>query len=68
MMTPEERRAEFNRLFESIPAKKNTERIQRVCEILFCKPGTVRIWRMKNSPPRMISESSLKILQRGLQG
>ena len=63
-MTPKERQAEFNRLFESIPGK-NTERITRVCEILFCKPNSVRIYRMK-TPPRVIPEAKLKILQRAL--
>jgi hypothetical protein len=27
----------------------------------------VRIWRMKNNPPRTIAESKLKILQRALE-
>lgn len=65
-MTPAERQAEFNRLFESIPGK-NTDRIKRVCEILFCQPNSVRIYRMKK-PPRVIPEAKLKILQRALGG
>lgn len=65
-MTKTERQAEFNRLFETIPGK-NTDRIKRVCEILFCLPNSVRIYRMKN-PPRVIPEAKLKILQRALEG
>jgi hypothetical protein len=65
-MNQKERQAEFNRLFESIPGK-NTDRIKRVCEILFCQPNSVRIYRMK-TPPRTIPESKLRILQRALGG
>lgn len=61
-MTPIQRTAEFNRLFESLPGK-NVERIARVCDVLYCQPNTVRIWRMKK-PPRVIPEAKLRILQR----
>jgi hypothetical protein len=61
-MTPEQRKTEFNRLYEALPGK-NTDRIKLVCEALFCKPNTVRVWRMKQ-PTRVIPESKLKVLQR----
>ena len=64
-MTPEQRKAEFDRLYKSIPGK-NTERIERVCGILFCKPNSVRIWCMAK-PPRIIPEAKLQILKRALQ-
>lgn len=63
-MNQEQRKAEFDRLYESIPGK-NVERIRRVCDILFCKPNTVRVWRMAK-PPRTIPESKLLILRRAL--
>jgi hypothetical protein len=67
-MTPDQqrRKKEFDQLFESIPGK-NTDRIKRVCDILFCKNNSVRIWRMAN-PPRVIPDAKLKILQRALTG
>ena len=64
-MTPQERQAEFNRLFDALPGKKNIDRLKRVADILFCKVNTVRIWRMK-SPPRVIPEAKLMILKRAL--
>lgn len=64
-MTPTERKAEFDRLFESLPGR-NIERLRRVADALFCKENTVRIWRMK-APPRVIPEAKLKILQRALK-
>lgn len=64
MMTPEQRKAEFDRLYESIPGK-NTDRIKRVCDVLFCKPNSVRIWRMAK-PPRVIPEAKLRILERAI--
>lgn len=63
-MTPQERKAAFDRLYESIPGK-NMDRIQRVCEILFCKPNSVRIWRM-TKPPRVIPEAKIRILEAAL--
>lgn len=63
-MNQEQRKAEFDRLYEAIPGK-NVERIRRVCDILFCKPNTVRVWRMAK-PPRTIPESKLLILRRAL--
>lgn len=64
-MTPQQRKAEFDRLYLSIPATKNTERISAVCSILYCKPNTVRIWSMKN-PPRIITEKDLNVLRDGI--
>lgn len=63
-MTPQDRKAEFDRLYESIPGR-NVDRIKRVCEILFCKPNSVRIWRMAK-PPRVIPEAKIKILEAAL--
>ena len=64
-MTPAERKAEFDRLFKSIPAKRNIDRIRFVTQVLFCEENTVRVWTMEN-PPRIIPASKLKILQRAL--
>jgi hypothetical protein len=61
-MTPQERKTEFNRLFESIPGK-NIDRVKAVAEVLFCRPNTVRIWRIK-SPTRIIPEAKLLMLKR----
>jgi len=65
-MTPEQRQAEFNRLFEAIPGR-NVDRIKRVCDAILCRPNTVRIWRMAR-PPRVISARSLQMLRRHLDG
>ena len=59
-MTPEQRKQEFDRLFESIPGK-NIEKIRKVCSILHCKENTVRTWRMEQ-PPKFIPEAKVKIL------
>lgn len=68
-MTPDQvhRKQAFDTLYEAIPADRNKQRIDRVCEILFCQPNTVRIWRMRN-PTRVIPDSKLKMLQRALGG
>ncbi|MEN6401128.1 MAG: hypothetical protein ABFD94_04230 [Armatimonadia bacterium] len=65
-MTPQERKAEFDRLYKAIPAKANIERIRKVCSILFCQPNTVRGWTMKK-PHRIITEAHLKILKAHLE-
>lgn len=65
-MTPAERKAEFDRLFQSIPAKRNIDRIRFVCGALFCEENTVRVWTMKDAP-RIIPAAKLKILQRALE-
>lgn len=65
-MTPEERKTEFNRLFESIPGK-NIDRVKAVAEVLFCRHNTVRIWRIKN-PTRIIPEAKLMMLKRHFEG
>lgn len=57
------RKAEFNRLFESIPGR-NKFRVKLVAEILGYKPNTVRVWRMKNQKQvRVISERMLALLR-----
>ena len=63
-MTPEQRTAEFNALFESLPGK-NTERLRLVAEAVVCKVNTVRIWRLKDTH-RVIPESKLTLLRRHL--
>lgn len=63
-MTPAQRKAEFDRLFESIPGK-NIDRINKVCSILFCKPNSVRLYRMKK-PARYMPEAKIYILQKAL--
>lgn len=63
--TPADRQAEFKRLYASIPARSNLDRIRRVCEVLHIQPNTVRIYCMKQ-PPRTIPERSLKILRAAL--
>lgn len=63
-MTPQERKAEFDRLFESIPGR-NIEKIRKVCSILQYKENTVRILRMKNGE-KVIPERMLAILSRAI--
>jgi hypothetical protein len=61
-MTPAERKAAFDKLFDSLPGK-NVEKIRAVADTLYCRENTVRIWRMQK-PTRVIPESKLKMLQR----
>ncbi len=61
-MTPEDRKREFDKLFDSLPGK-NVEKLRTVAGVLFCQENSVRIWRMRR-PPRVIPESKLRILQR----
>ena len=63
-MTPNERQAEFNRLFDALPGK-NIEKIRRVCAILHLQENTVRLYRM-TKPSRYIPERSLRILHSAL--
>ena len=65
-MTPTERKAAFDKLFDSLPGK-NVERIRRMADVLCCRENTIRIYRLKN-PTRIIPESKLRILQRALGG
>lgn len=60
------RKAEFDNLFDKLPGS-NVERLRAVAAVLYCQENTVRIWRMKN-PPRVITDASLKILQRHFSG
>lgn len=57
-----DRKHEFDKLFESLPGK-NIDKIRAVCGALFCRENTVRTWRMRN-PPRVIPEAKLKMLKR----
>lgn len=63
-MTPQERQAEFNALFDALPGK-NIEKIRRVCAVLHLQENTVRLYRMA-TPSRYIPERSLKILRTAL--
>jgi hypothetical protein len=65
-MTPQERKAEFGRLFSAIPGR-NIDRIRKVCAILHYKENTVRIFTMKGDQGKTMPEAKLKILQRELQ-
>lgn len=58
------RKAEFDRLYESIPGK-NMDRIRRVCEILCYRPNTIHILRMKR-PTRFMPDRMLEILRQAL--
>lgn len=60
-MTPQERQAEFNRLFDALPGK-NIEKIRAVCAILHLQENTIRLYRLKK-PARTIPERSLHILR-----
>lgn len=61
-MTPTERKQAFDQLFDGLPGK-NVEKIRAVADALYCKPNTVRIWRMQK-PPRTIPEAKLRMLRR----
>jgi hypothetical protein len=63
-MTPTERQAEFNRLFDALPGK-NIDKIRKVCAILHLRENTVRLYRM-TKPSRYIPERSLRILRDAL--
>jgi hypothetical protein len=65
-MTSEERKAAFDKLFDSLPGK-NVEKIRRIADVLCCRENTIRIYRLKK-PTRVIPESKLRILQRSLGG
>jgi hypothetical protein len=63
-MNTQQRKQEFDKLFEALPGT-NVERINAVCQAILVKPGTVRIWRMK-APPRVPSARSLQMLKQAL--
>lgn len=63
-MTAEERQAEFRRLYASIPGK-NIEKLRRVCDVLKCKPITIRVYLLRTKP-RTIPELKLKVLREAL--
>lgn len=65
-MSPEERHAEFDRLFTSIPGR-NIDRLNKVASILCCKPNTLRIARLKTPNRKLIPEAKLRILRRELE-
>lgn len=58
------RKAEFDKLFESIPGK-NVEKIRRIADVLCCRENTIRVYRLKK-PTRVIPDGKLRILQRDL--
>lgn len=58
------RRAEFEALFIACE-KTNKYRAKRICEILYCQPQSVRIWRCKTSD-RTCTDANLKIIRRAL--
>jgi len=64
-MTPTERRAAFDELFDALPGK-NIERIRWVCSVLHIRENTVRLYRC-NPPARNIPERSLMILRAAMQ-
>ena len=64
IMTPTERQAEFNALFDALPGK-NIEKIRKVCAVLHLRENTIRLYRC-NPPSRIIPERSLKILRDAL--
>ncbi len=65
-MTKDERRAEFETLFDQMPGKP-VERIRAICEILHCAEITVRIWRTNGEKSgRVIPEQKLQILKDAL--
>lgn len=63
-LSAEQRREEFDKLFDSMPGKK-VDKIREICRILHCKEITVRIWLMSSAVAtgRAIPESKLRILQ-----
>lgn len=65
-MAPDQRKIEFDKLFDSLPGK-NVEKIRRIADVLCCRENTIRIYRLKKTT-RVIPESKLRILQRELSG
>jgi hypothetical protein len=63
----EQRRAEFNRVFDAIPAKNDAERIEKICTILGYQPHTIRVLRVKGKAWKVIPQAKLDILKRELQ-
>jgi hypothetical protein len=65
-MTPDQRRAEFDRLFTAIPGR-NIDRLRKVAAILCCELNTIRIYRLKTDNAKAIPEAKLRILRRELE-
>jgi len=65
-MTPDQRRAEFDRLFTAIPGR-NIDRLRKVAAILCCELNTIRIARLKTENCKPPTERNLKILRRELE-
>lgn len=59
------RKAEFDKLFDSLPGK-NVEKIRQVAKMLCCRENTVRIYRLKE-PTRFIPDGKLQILRREIE-
>jgi hypothetical protein len=64
-MTPDQRKTEFDKLFDSLPGK-NVEKIRRIADVLCCRENTIRIYRLRKTT-RVIPEGKLRILQRALR-
>ena len=62
----EQRRAEFNALFDAIPGD-NRARVKKVCAILGYPPGTVYVLRCKKTAWKVIPQAKLDILRRELE-
>ena len=60
-MTREERKAQFDRLFDSLPGRK-VEKIRYIAGLLYCAENTVRIWQLRE-PTRVIPKGKLLILK-----
>lgn len=64
-MTPDQRKTEFDKLFDSLPGK-NVEKIRRIADVLCCRENTIRIYRLRKTT-RVIPEGKLRILQRAMR-
>ena len=60
--TPQQRHAEFRELFDKMPGRNKTQRLEHVVKVTGLKPGTVRQYRME-SPPSYPSEQVLRLMR-----
>lgn len=65
-MSPEERHAEFARLYAAIPGR-NIDKLRKVASILCCQVNSVRIAMLKTSNRKPMTERNLAILRRELE-
>lgn len=56
------RRAEFIKLFDTLPGPRMADRVRQVVERTGCKPATVRQWMMAE-PYRIPSWQMLRLLR-----